>query len=478
MAELSFPALTKREMFRALWGGIPKAFLIPAALTVALTTAFMVVSERTYTEVAESVNARRVARDRLDDLDDLLIMLVNAETGQRGYLLTGKKQYLEPLVAARAELPALQAKILAGFKNYAGREVQINELATLVIDKFVELEMTITLFDQGKRDEAIGMVANDTGKAFMDSARKKVAALSAQMTEELNIARTKSERSLLMSRLGMFVIAFLNLSLLTFTLYLFIKDMQQRQILVQMRESENQRLITLVDERTSELNELSTHLQRSSEQDRAALARDLHDELGGILTSAKMDLDWLRTHTTHAPEALKRIEQISSMLDEGVSVKRRVIENLRPSLLDNLGLAPALEWYINENCSKGGIKCKLNLAEDLGVISPDASIALFRIVQEGTINVLRHAKANNFTASLHLQGKNIHLILEDDGGGLPLSFNPTKLSHGLSGIRQRARSLGGDAIWKSTPNKGTTITVIIPRNVDENDVAMMSKVPA
>jgi signal transduction histidine kinase len=478
VAEPSFPALSKREMFRALWGGIPKAFLIPAVLTVALTTAFMIVSERTYTEVSEAVEARRVARDRLDYLDDLLIMLVNAETGQRGYLLTGNKEYLEPLVTARAKLPALQSKILVAFRNYPGREKQVDELAMLVINKFVELEMTVALFDQGKRDDAIRMVGNDTGKAFMDAARLKVAALSEQMTAELNQARRASEHSLSMSRLGMFVIAFLNLSLLTCTLYLFIKDMQQRQILVEMRETENQRLITLVDERTSELNELSTHLQRSSEQDRAALARDLHDELGGILTSAKMDLDWLRTHATHTPEALRRIEQISSMLDEGVSVKRRVIENLRPSLLDNLGLAPALEWYITENCSKGGLKCTLHLAEELGVISPDASIALFRIVQEGTTNVLRHAKAKNFTARLHLEGKNIHLILEDDGAGLPPSFSPTKLSHGLSGIRQRARSLGGDATWKSTPGKGTTITVIIPRSVDEDDVEMMSVVAA
>jgi signal transduction histidine kinase len=157
-----------------------------------------------------------------------------------------------------------------------------------------------------------------------------------------------------------------------------------------------------------------------------------------------------------------------------VSVKRRVVENLRPSLLDNLGLAPALEWYISEHCSKGGLKCTLNLAEELGTISPDASIALFRIVQEGTTNALRHAKAKHFSASLHIEGKNIHLVLEDDGLGLPDTFNPAKMSHGLSGIRQRARSLGGDAIWKSAPGKGTTVTVIIPRNVDENDVDAMS----
>ena len=135
-----------------------------------------------------------------------------------------------------------------------------------------------------------------------------------------------------------------------------------------------------------------------------------------------------------------------------------------------MGLAPALEWYITENCAKGGLKCNLNLAEELGFISPDASIAVFRIVQESVTNVLRHANAKNFSASLHVDEKNIHLVLEDDGTGLPSTFNPSKLSHGLSGMRQRARSLGGDVTWSSGAGKGTAITVSIPRDLDEASV--------
>ena len=143
-----------------------------------------------------------------------------------------------------------------------------------------------------------------------------------------------------------------------------------------------------------------------------------------------------------------------------------MIENLRPSLLDNLGIAAALEWYVSENCAKGGIKCSLDLAEDLGIISPLTSIALFRIVQEATTNMLRHAKAKNFTASLQVDESKIYLVLKDDGAGLPLTFNPAKLSHGLAGIRQRARELGGEAVWASTPGKGTTITITLPRNMN------------
>jgi signal transduction histidine kinase len=478
MDEKQFPALTRRDIFKTLWGGVPPSFIAPALLTLALTVAFIVVAERNYRNVVFSVNERRVARDNLDVVEALQMTLLNAETGQRGYLLTSNKDYLQPLVSARTELPKLQSRTAVMFAGQADKQAQVNEIAALIFEKFVELDMTVKLVDQGKRDEALATVTQNSGKELMDRIRQKVAALSAEMSMELEGVRKGWEHDMFMSRLGMLAVAILNLLLLAFALYLFIKDLQQRQLLIALRETENQRLAKLVNERTGELNELSTHLQRSAEQDRAALARDLHDELGGILTSAKMDLEWLRTHATHAPEALKRFVQLSEMLDDAVSVKRRVVENLRPSLLDNLGLAPALEWYITENCSKGGLTCTLNLAEELGVISPDASIALFRIVQEGTTNALRHAKAKNFSASLHIEGKNIHLVLEDDGLGLPATFNPAKMSHGLSGIRQRARSLGGDAIWKSAPRKGTTITVIIPRNVDEADAESLGETAA
>ncbi len=470
MADSNFPALSKREALKILWGGVPPSFIAPALLTIIFTITFIVVSERNYQTVSESVHDRRVARDNLDVVETLFITLLNAETGQRGYLLTGDKDYLEPLITARAALPKLQKQLTIAFANRPDQQKQVDDLATITLNKFIELQTTIALADQGKREDAIKLVSGNSGKQLMDSARQKIARLSDEITRDLDTARKESERNMLVSRVGMLAIAMLNLLLLACALYLFIKDLHQRQSLIAIRETENQRLLNLVNERTAELNELSTHLQRSSEQDRAALARDLHDELGGILTSAKMDLEWLRTHAAHSPDALKRFKQMSDMIDEAVSIKRRVVENLRPSLLDNLGLAPALEWYITEHCNKGGLTCTLNLAEELGVISPDASIALFRIVQEGTTNALRHAKAANFTAKLHVDEKNIYLDLTDDGAGLPPAFNPLKMSHGLSGIRQRARSLGGDAVWKSAPGKGTTIEVTIPRNIDETDM--------
>ena len=454
-------------MLLVAWKNMPASLIGLALAALALTMTFIFVSERNYSNILKSVAATRDGRDHLSLIYQLQTLVLNAETAQRGYLLTGNKIYLEPFLQAKENLPKLQSELVVAFADRSDRQAQLNDLAKVVIDKLVGLEITITLAEQGKRDEAMRRFELNKGNDQMDVARKKVAVMIEEMGLEGEQMRAYWERNMLVSRLGIMVIAALNVVLLGLVVYLFMQDLQRQQILVASRITENERLASLVEERTGELNELSTHLQRSSERDRAALARDLHDELGGILTSAKMDLEWLRVRAASTPEGVHRFEQLSNLIDEAVTIKRNVVENLRPSLLDNLGLAPALEWYITENCSKGGLKCNLNLAEELGFISPDASIAVFRIVQESVTNVLRHANAKNFTASLHVDEENIHLVLEDDGMGLPTTFNPSKLSHGLSGMRQRARSLGGDVAWSSGSGKGTTITVSIPRDLNE-----------
>jgi signal transduction histidine kinase len=465
MADDNNIVITRKDALKILWGGVPPSFIAPALLIFALTIAFIVVTERGYSAMNKSIAARQLARDNLEVVNSLESLLVNAETGQRGYLLTGNEDYLTPLIEARDALPQVQQKMAITFANRPDRQPFVEKLAKLSLDKFIEMDMTVALAKQGKREEAIQIVMQNVGREQMVETRKQLAVMAEKMDDELAAARLRTQQDMSLSRFGALSMALLNILLLGYALYLFMRDLKQRQALIEIRENENQRLQSQVDERTSELNELSSHLLESTEKDRAALARDLHDELGGILTAVKMDLDWLQTHSTQTPQSAKRFAQISTMIDEGVAIKRRVIENLRPSLLDNLGLSAALEWYINEHCTKGGMSCKLNLAEELGVISPDAAIALFRIVQEGTTNTLRHANAKNFTADLHVDDTHIHLKLTDDGHGLPQTFNPAKLSHGLSGMRQRARSLGGDAIWRSSPGSGTTIEVIIPREV-------------
>ena len=453
--EISAVALSWVNRVRTL----PPFLFVVSMLAFAFTLVFVAVSESNHARIEKSWKLLREARDQADLVDDMQTLLLNAETGQRGYLLTGNSAYLAPLTEAKRELPILQKRVVMGFISRPDKQREVDSLNALMMEKMFELETTVNLALAGKRDDAIKIVDQGGGKATMDEARKKFSTMTAGLASDAAAFRGKMFGDLQISRLAMVAMALLNLTLLGSAIYVFSNDVRRRQ-------SETLRLAEVVADRTGELNELSSHLQVSGERERATLARDLHDELGGILTSAKMDLNWLQERAHVIPGAIERLKEYGSLLDEAVTVKRRVIENLRPSLIDNLGLPAALEWYVSETCKKGGLTCTLNLAEDVGLISSDAAIALFRIVQESTTNVLRHAQAKNFHADLHVDEASIHLVLKDDGAGFPAAFNPAKLSHGLSGIRQRAKSLGGEAIWESQPGRGTRITVTIPRDIN------------
>ena len=145
-----------------------------------------------------------------------------------------------------------------------------------------------------------------------------------------------------------------------------------------------------IAERTEELSSLSTHLLRLGETERAALARELHDELGGLITAAKMDLSWLSARLTGAldAECSEKLDTVMQILNQAMVLKRRVVENLRPSLLDHFGLAVALRSHFEEHCQRAGIECVATLPEDALELDPVAQLTLFRVAQEALANIL------------------------------------------------------------------------------------------
>jgi signal transduction histidine kinase len=141
-------------------------------------------------------------------------------------------------------------------------------------------------------------------------------------------------------------------------------------------------------------------------------------------------------------------------------MKRRIIEELRPTLLDNLGIASALDWQVRQACERADLACELNLA-DLE-LPPAVSIALYRIVQEALTNVVKYASARNVDVELLGDAQGVSLIVHDDGAGLPAGVESSRLSHGIAGMRQRVRALNGTFKISSRTGSGTTIEVYIP----------------
>lgn len=217
----------------------------------------------------------------------------------------------------------------------------------------------------------------------------------------------------------------------------------------------------LVESRTLELSVLSSHLQNLAEKEKSALARKLHDELGGLLTAAKMDLSWLQSRLDK-PALQERLTQLGNVLDEAMALKRQVVEELRPSLLDHFGLPTALRTYVESTCAKAGVHAEVHLPEEGDTIPKDMAITLFRIVQEGLDNVIRHANAQRVKLELQITPDAYAFTLTDDGRGFDPNSARDVWPHGIMGMQHRVRALGGHFALESAPGRGTTLKVSVP----------------
>jgi len=283
-----------------------------------------------------------------------------------------------------------------------------------------------------------------------------VALASAAIAEWLAEARQ--------TQAAVILLALLAVGLLIALSRLLAADAVRREALRAASERHARDLESLIDSRTRELSALSTHLQELSEKEKSELARNLHDELGGLLTAAKMDLSWLQSRVPD-PALQDRLTQLGAVLDEAMDLKRRVVEDLRPSLLDHFGLPTALRAYVDAACAKAGLHTQLTLPDDGTPMPKETAIALFRIVQEGVTNIIRHAGARVVTLVFVFEHEGCRFSLNDDGCGFDATDPKFRWSHGIMGMRQRVRALGGQFDVESSPGAGTTLRVNIPRDI-------------
>ncbi len=253
-----------------------------------------------------------------------------------------------------------------------------------------------------------------------------------------------------------------SLVLLAVIVRLFVGEAARQRALRVAAEQQAAEFERLIAVRTRELSELSTHLQQFAEKEKSELARNLHDELGGLLTAAKMDLSWLQSRITGAPYH-ERLAQLGSVLDDAMSLKRRVVEDLRPSLLDHFGLPTALRAHVEHVCTKAGLQCAVALIDEAETLPKDLAIALFRVIQEGLANVVRHAHAREVRLALTADAQRYLFMLTDDGCGMKMEDSTFRWSHGLAGMRHRVQAMGGTFAIESSPAEGTTLRIEIPR---------------
>jgi PAS domain S-box-containing protein len=213
----------------------------------------------------------------------------------------------------------------------------------------------------------------------------------------------------------------------------------------------------------AELRELSARVLEAREEEKTIIARELHDELGQLLTALKLDLDWLRERIAPGDIAQKAA-QMNAVLDRTVTSVRRIAADLRPLMLDDLGLADAAAWLVEDFETRSGIRCTLDKPEDdaLDGIQRDVATTVYRALQESLTNIARHSGAKSAWVLLQIEEGALRLEVEDDGRGMPPAAQPGNRSLGLKGMRERVHYHGGLLEVGGAPRGGTRVKVSVP----------------
>ena len=394
------------------------------------------------------------------DVNKLLQSMLDAETGQRGYLLTGNETYLEPydkaVATVQKNLDSLRMQFMASPEDMQ----EFALLSRQISRKLAEMELSLRLRRQGNEDAWKFVLNTDVGKEHMEAIRQHAQELIARSDKRLQQGREQIEQSLMLSRIGIATVT--AIGLLAF--YMYLRQTQAVQTVnlreQELLERERDRLEGLVRDRTATLSELANHLQQVREEERGHLARELHDELGALLTAAKLDVARLKSKIdATAPDVSERLKHLTETLNSGIALKRRIIEDLRPSSLSNLGLTAALEILTREYAERAGIDVETSLEP---VQLPDAAqLTVYRMVQEALTNIGKYAKASKVLVSVHGYPTHVAVQVRDDGVGFdPGSVRPT--SHGLAGMRHRVEAAGGRLTLTSRPGNGTLLSAVLP----------------
>ena len=430
-------------------------------LAILAVTLVVLINEASYHRTVSAVSAMEKAQSTQSALNELLQSMLDAETGQRGYLLTGNTNYLVPYNETLNTINQQLDKLRITFSPFPDQLGEFGVLSRLVSRKLAELDLTVKMRAAGKEDAWRFVLTTDVGKELMELIHKQTDKLADNSIRDMERGQAQVRQTLQLSRIGIAIMALGGL--LAFYMYL----LQTKALLnsgVREQESlkrERDQLDLQVRERTANLAELATHLQNVREDERGHLARELHDELGALLTAAKLDVARIKSRLdANQPEALERLSHLVTTLNSGIALKRRIVEDLRPSSLSHLGLTASLEILTREFAARADVQVATDLeAVDLG---GSAQLTVYRLAQEALTNIGKYAQATRIKVSLQNMGGFVTIEVQDNGKGF--DTNAIGLgSHGLNGMRHRVEAAGGRLSISSSAQAGTKITAALPQ---------------
>ena len=430
-------------------------------LALLAAAALMFISEGSYWQAVETLDELGQTAAARVNIQRLERGVVDAETGQSGYLLTGRSEYLEPYKQALATIDDSFKQLDRLYGADPEPSALLAQLRALTQTRLSIIAETVRLHDEGKPEIARELVLSGLGKEKMEAIRELSTGLLAEEARNVAVGQASVNRTLLTSRIGVAVLG----AVLLLTLYLVMSHattVQEHQVeLRRVAEVERERLEIEVKLRTAQLTELTQHLLTAREDERHRLARDLHDELGALLTSAKLDAARIKSRLAGtAPEAQERLAHLVGTINGSIALGRRIIEDLRPSTLSNLGLVSALEILAREFAERSSVQVHCTLAPV--TLSASAELVVYRLAQEALTNLGKYAEASNVWISLASRDGRAEVAVRDDGSGFDTG-TPATSAYGLLGMRFRVEAEHGSLNVVSAPGQGTLVQASLPQ---------------
>lgn len=455
------------DQFKGLWAWrrtwpaerlLSLQFAAPLAVLLAI---LVVATTEAGHRVEEIVNVQRdAAIDARLSIGRARSLTLQMESAKRGYMLTGRPEYRRPFDESSREIAQLLVKLKEQVAQAPTKQATLGQLVEAIELKLDEMNEVLRLFDAGERQRAIDLTLTDIGREQMVRINALVDAAAKELSGTLVDATQRREQVKFWSRLVQYTLVLASLGALWVLRRMSRERERERREYTRSLAVERDKLEEQVARRTLELSELARHLQTVREDERSRLARDLHDELGGLLTAAKLDVARVRKRLPGATqEVTERIDHLAQSLDAGIALKRRIIEDLRPSSLTHFGLKRTLEIQCEEFHKLSGVHVEASIA-DLE-LSDDRELAIYRFVQEALTNVAKYAQARTVWITLEKVGSDAQIRVQDDGVG----FDPERIrpnAHGLAGMRFRVKSFGGQWLMQSAPGQGSLLQARIP----------------
>lgn len=453
----TFTDVSSAPMSRPAWVAVA---LLLLGLVAFITTAHA--GYRSLRDVVAALEARAQAQNTQLLIERTFSLLLDLETGQRGFIITGQEEFLEPYEVARLQVLASMARLQAGLAA-SGEADLARSLDGMVEQRLSQLEVIIDRRRFSGSEVLQDLAVYAEGKHLMDQIRREFARL--QSAQQATIQRRHAEVAAVQQRAGRVVTALpaVGCAMILLALGLLIHERRERSRAERALIAANASLEGRVERRTEALRQalariqsFASELDRGIEAERRRLARDVHDQFGQVATAIKMNVIGLRQ--ADPPLAEHRVIQLIELVDSAIVLARRIASTLRPPLLDDLGLAAALEHHARDIERLNGLVIDVDVQGD-EALSADQANQVFRIVQEAVTNVLRHAHASVVRLHGRRSGDRFELRVTDDGLG-PGPVRPD--ASGLRNMKERALLAGGTLQFGPAGARGSEVLVVLP----------------